>query len=153
MFLALVIVRTSSASPTHFSIRGTLRRQSRHYVEPYWLSPCGDVMASLSVKTKYEPLSTKAMKHHYLAIRNYAETLDRLVNSLQTKKVVMEMPFTVLTALVKAFVLAWSASRWITCRAKPQWQTHALSSLFQRKIYRRFSVRTRLSTESKSLAQ
>ncbi|XP_055333020.1 uncharacterized protein LOC129584736 [Paramacrobiotus metropolitanus] len=84
--IVLCIVRTSHASPTNFPF-AALRRQPRNFITPYWLSPCGESgTVTASKPLSFQPSSSKSLKHHYLAIRNYAEALDKLVQALETKK-------------------------------------------------------------------
>jgi hypothetical protein len=101
LFLALVILKSVTAAPFPKAYMrnqgagssGLLRRQARHFIEPYWLNPCGDVIASKSesrptLQNKVDIGDGATFKHHFQAIRNYAEALYKQVSGLKLKKVI-----------------------------------------------------------------
>ncbi|OQV24509.1 hypothetical protein BV898_01571 [Hypsibius exemplaris] len=108
LLVALVVLKSVSGAPTLGArslslsspgyarnqglVAQLLRRQARHYIEPYWLNPCGDVTASktdnrgAAVNNKVDTVDASSFKHHYQAIRNYAEALYKQVSALKTKE-------------------------------------------------------------------
>ena len=74
-----------------------LRRQARHFIEPYWMNPCGvdsgpssKSNIGLTVQNKVDIVDAGSFKHHFQAIRNYAEALYKQVTGLKTRKVKIE---------------------------------------------------------------
>lgn len=77
-------------------LRRFIRKRSNRRSDKYWENPCNDD-AMLSIDSQFArsnslkdlgyQLSSQPIRHHFSAIRNYAEALSKLVRNLKKQKV------------------------------------------------------------------